>query len=187
MSKTNFKCMFLIDDKLYNRAILREGGDENTNIKATIPNSTYLTPFPSSRQLITDKPTDNMNTPSRLNLSHELREINDSRKVDNGQQIKIDLSDKVQQTEIPFASTSSDNTDPLTKSENNDEMEIGQSKNEKEIGQSKNEKEDCDCSEKLPKASSSYKRPTGNVKKRSARPSRKLTTLKPLMVQAERS
>ena len=177
MSKTNFKCMFLIDDKLYNKAILREGANEKINIKTSIPNSTYLTPIPSSRQLTAGSLTENMNTPARLNLSHELREINDLGKVDNGQQTKSDLSDKIQQTEIPFASSSLANTDPLKKSGNSAEMEIDQSTDEKD---------GCECYEKFPKASTSYKRQPRDVKRRSAQSNRKLTKLKPLKVQVER-
>lgn len=175
MSKTNFKCMFLIDDKLYNKAILRDGFNENTNIKVATPNySSYLTTIPSSRQISNAKPEGNMNDPERLKSSEE---INDLDKVDNGQQVNIDLSDKEQQTEIPFASASSAIIAPLEKSGNNDDMDIDQSMNEKE---------DCGCYETLPKASSSQKRQTEDVTRKSAQSCKKLTTMKPLSAQAKR-
>ena len=175
MSKTNFKCMFLIDDKLYNKAILRDGFNENTNVKVATPNSSsYLTTIPSSRQISNAKPEGNMNDPERLKSSEE---INDLDKVDNGQQVNIDLSDKEQQTEIPFASASSAIIAPLEKSGNNDDMDIDQSMNEKE---------DCGCYETLPKASSSQKRQTEDVTRKSAQSCKKLTTMKPLSAQAKR-
>ena len=175
MSKTNFKCMFLIDDKLYNKAILRDGFNENTNIKVSTPNSSsYLTTIPSSRQISNAKPEGNMNDPERLKSSEE---INDLDKNDNGQQVNIDLSDKEQQTEIPFASASSAIIAPLEKSGNNDDMDIDQSMNEKE---------DCGCYETLPKASSSQKRQTEDVTRKSAQSCKKLTTMKPLSAQAKR-
>ena len=175
MSKTNFKCMFLIDDKLYNKAILRDGFNENTNIKVATPNySSYLTTIPSSRQISNAKPEGNMNDPERLKSSEE---INDLDKVENGQQVNIDLSDKEQQTEIPFASASSAIIAPLEKSGNNDDMDIDQSMNEKE---------DCGCYETLPKASSSQKRQTEDVTRKSAQSCKKLTTMKPLSAQAKR-
>ena len=167
--------MFLIDDKLYNKAILRDGFNENTNIKVATPNySSYLTTIPSSRQISNAKPEGNMNDPERLKSSEE---INDLDKVDNGQQVNIDLSDKEQQTEIPFASASSAIIAPLEKSGNNDDMDIDQSMNEKE---------DCGCYETLPKASSSQKRQTEDVTRKSARSCKKLTTMKPLSAQAKR-
>ena len=165
MSKTNFKCMFLIDDKLYNKAILREESNDNT--KVSIPNSTYLTPIPSSLQLTTVKPADNMTSPVGFNLPAKFTEINDLAKADNGQQVKIDMSDKDQQTEIPFVSASSPNITTLEKSENNDDMEIDESKNEKE---------DCECYNTLPKASSSRKRQTTDVKTKLERKKKRLTT-----------
>lgn len=175
MSKTNFKCMFLIDDKLYNKAILRDGFNENTNIKVSTPNSSsYLTTIPSSRQISNAKPEGNMNDPERLKSSEE---INDLDKVDNGQQVNIDLSNKEQQTEIPFASTSTTIIAPLEKSGNNDDMDIDQSMNEKE---------DCGCYETLPKASSSQKRQTEDVTRKLVQSGMKLTTMKPLSAQAKR-
>ena len=175
MSKTNFKCMFLIDDKLYNKAILRDGINENTNIKVSTPNpSSYLTTIPSSRQISNGKPEGSMNAPERLKSSEE---INDLDKVDSGQQVNIDLCDKEHQTEIPFASSSSAIIAPLEKSGNNDEMDIDQSMNEKE---------DCECHEQLPKASSSQKRQFEDVTRKSARSSKKLSTLKPLSAQGKR-
>ena len=164
MSKTNFKCMFLIDDKLYNKAILREESNDNT--KVSIPNSTYLTPIPSSLQLTTVKPADNMTSPVGFNLPAKFTEINDLAKADNGQQVKIDMSDKDQQTEIPFVSASSPNITTLEKSENNDGMEIDESKNEKE---------DCECYNTLPKASSSRKRQATDVKTKLERKKKRLT------------
>ena len=149
MSKTNFKCMFLIDDKLYNKTILQEGSTDNTNTRVPIPNSTYLASIPSSMQLITDKPVANMTSPIRSNSSGEFREIIDTAKVDNGQQVKVALSDKDQQTEIPVPSASSAN---ITASE-----KLGDIQN-MEIDKSMNEKEDCECNDTLPKASSSQKK-----------------------------
>ena len=167
--------MFLIDDKLYNKAILRDGINENTNIKVSTPNpSSYLTTIPSSRQISNGKPEGSMNAPERLKSSEE---INDLDKVDSGQQVNIDLCDKEQQTEIPFASSSSAIIAPLEKSGNNDEMDIDQSMNEKE---------DCECHEQLPKASSSQKRQIEDVTRKSARSSKKLSTLKPLSAQGKR-
>ena len=116
MSKTNFKCMFLIDDKLYNKAILRDGINENINIKVPTPNS-YLTSIPSSRQISNAKPEGKMNAPERLKSSEEINYLD---KNDNGQQVNIDLSDKEQQTEIPFASASSAILAPHEKSGNTD-------------------------------------------------------------------
>ena len=149
MSKTNFKCMFLIDDKLYNKTILQEGSTDNTNTRVPIPNSTYLAPIPSSMQLITNKPVANMTSPIRSNSSGEFREIIDTAKVDNGQQVKVALSDKDQQTDIPVPSASSAN---ITASE-----KLGDIQN-MEIDKSMNEKEDCECNDTLPKASSSQKK-----------------------------
>ena len=141
--------MFLIDDKLYNKAILQEGSTDNTNTRVPIPNSTYLAPIPSSLQLTTVKPVANMTSPARTNSSGEFREIVDLAKVDNGQQVKVGLSDKDQQTEIPFPSASSANITASEKSGNIKDMEIDKSKNEKE---------DCECNDTLPKASSSQKK-----------------------------
>ena len=176
MSKTNFKCMFLIDDKLYNKAILRDGINENINIKVLTPNSSsYLTTIPSSRQISNAEPEGKMNAPERLKSSEE---INDLDKNDNGQQVNINLSNKEQQTDIPFASTSSAIIAPHEKSGNTDDMDIDQSMNEKE---------DCECYETLPKASSSQKRQTGDVTRKSSQSCKKLTTMKPLSAQAKRN
>ena len=174
MSKTNFKCMFLIDDKLYNKAILRDGINENINIKVPTPNS-YLTSIPSSRQISNAKPEGKMNAPERLKSSEEINYLD---KNDNGQQVNINLSDKEQQTEIPFASASSAILAPHEKSGNTDDMDIDQSMNEKE---------DCECYETLPKASSSQKRQTEDVTRKSSRSCKKLTTMKPLSAQAKRN
>ena len=177
MSKTNFKCMFLIDDKLYNKAILQEGPNDNTKNKVPIHNSTYLTPIPSSHQLTTVNPISNMASSARLNLSSEFKETNDLAKVDNGQQVKIDLSDKDQQTDVPFGSASSTDISLPNKSGNNDDMEAEQSRNEKE---------DCECYETPPKASSSQKRQTGDVETNSKQPQKRLTTQRPLSAKAKR-
>ena len=177
MTKTNFKCMYLIDDKLYNKAILQEGLTENTNTKVPIPNSTYLTPIPSSLQLTTVRPTGEMTSPAKSNLSSEFRETNDLAKVDKTQQVKIDLYDKDQQTEIPFPSASSANITVHEKSGNIDDMEIDQSNNEKE---------DCECNVPLPKASSSQKRQTRDVKRKLERSKKTLTTQRPFSAQAKR-
>ena len=172
MSKTNFKCMFLIDDKLYKKAILREGVNENINIRASIPNSTHLTPIPSSQRMTIGEPVVSMYTPS-----NESGKISDFVQVDNGQQIKIDSSDKVQQTDIPIASASSDNTDQPKKSENDCEMEIDQSTIEKD---------DCECNEKDPKASSSHKKQTKDIKRKPLRARKKSSSLKPMTARAKR-
>ena len=168
--------MFLIDDKLYNKAILRDGINENINIKVPTPNSSsyLLTTIPDSRQISNAKPEGKMNAPERLKSSEE---INDLDKNDNGQQVNINLSDKEQQTEIPLASASSAIQTPHEKSGNIDDMDIDQSMNEKE---------DCECYETLPKASSSQKRQTEDVTRKSARSCKKLTTMKPLSAQAKR-
>ena len=173
MSKTNFKCMFLIDDKLYNKAILREGANESTNISVPMPTSSHIVPIPNNQMSI-DRPKGDMNTPEGLKLSEELGTINNSDKVDNAEKVKIDLSHKGQQTEIPSASASTDNTDLLQKSGNNDDMEIDQNRIEEE---------DCECYETHPKASSSQKMQIVDYKRKSAR---KLTTMKPLPAQAKR-
>ena len=175
MSKTNFKCMFLIDDKLYNKAILQEGTNENKNVKIPIPNSSYLTSTPSSQQISIVKPEGITNASERLELAEEPREGNHLDKIENGQQVKIDLSDKEQQTEIPFASASSAILGPPEKSGNNDDMEIDQRKDE-----------DCECYEPIPKASSSQKRQTEDVKRKSVRSNKKLSIMKPLTAQAKR-
>ena len=169
--------MYLIDDKLYNKAILQEGLTENTNTKVPIPNSTYLTPIPSSLQLTTVRPTGEMTSPAKSNLSSEFRETNDLAKVDKTQQVKIDLYDKDQQTEIPFPSASSANITVHEKSGNIDDMEIDQSNNEKE---------DCECNVPLPKASSSQKRQTRDVKRKLERSKKTLTTQRPFSAQAKR-
>ena len=170
MSKTNFKCMFLIDDKLYNKAILQEGVNENTNVKGLIPNSSYLTSIPSSQQIKIVEPEGNMNTHA------EFRNINELGKVDNAQQVKIKCSDEEQQAQTPAASTSSANTTSL-EIPGNDDMEIDQNKNENE---------DCECNEILPKASSSRKSQADDNKRKSARSDKKLTVRKPLSGQAKR-
>ena len=42
--------MFLIDDKLYKKAILQEDTGNTTNLKTIIPNSIYLNPVGNSQQ-----------------------------------------------------------------------------------------------------------------------------------------
>ena len=59
MAKTNFKCMFLIDDKLYKKAFTHEMCNPHPGVTEslkTIPNSIYLNPVPSSQQLISPVP-----------------------------------------------------------------------------------------------------------------------------------
>ena len=78
--------MFLIDDKLYNKTILREGANESTNISVPMPTSSHLVPIPNNQMSI-DRPKGDMNTPEGLKLSEELGTINDSDKVDNAEKV----------------------------------------------------------------------------------------------------
>ena len=178
MSKTNFKCMFLIDDKLYNKAILRERANENTNIiqprlpnckqdnniqtniKGLIPNSTYLTSIPSIQQITAVNPEGNMSKHS------DFRKVDDLTKVENAQQDEIVSSEKDQQT--PIASSSSTNAPPHKISEVED----------MELDQNEGEKDDCECNETL-----SQKNGTEEGK---VQFNKKITSQKPLSIRAKK-
>ena len=55
MAKTNFKCMFLIDDKLYKKAIL-EKPSEKGSLGTEIPSSIYINPVGENRSLLSPTP-----------------------------------------------------------------------------------------------------------------------------------
>ena len=145
MSKTNFKCMFLIDDKLYKKAILKEESQNITNLKTTIPNSVYLNPVPSTQQtLVSDSESMKEIPEKEQEKPMEPYELANTAKetVPKGETL-----DKEQQ--VPILGNSKSFAKPYQTIENGNNMETDQN-NTKD--------DDCECYDQLPVASTAAKR-----------------------------
>lgn len=122
MAKTNFKCMFLIDDKLYKKAILQEKSPENMKITGSIPNSSHLT----NVQSIVQPKVPNLST--MTHMSHNYFEVPKTVR-------ETQTASNVNMVELPEKSTDME-SDQHEKSNSNITIDGGKSVSKEE---------DCEC------------------------------------------
>ena len=142
MSKTNFKCMFLVDDKLYKKAILKEETSNIPNSKTIIPNSIYLNPVTNSQQQLSSG-SESMNRILEKDPSQSTDTYEVSRPATGAIPGGETLSNEQRMT-IPEATASEDFVTPIRIIENGVNMETDQSVAKDD---------DCECYEQAPVAS----------------------------------
>ena len=130
MTKTNFKCMFLIDDKLYKKAILKDDISDTTSLKTVIPNSIYLNPVHTSQHQLTSE-SESM----KQNLEKELNTMKTSEESRPLPESEIEDIDQKLSTSDTVSSESSQNEVSM------------------DISQNEAKDEDCECYEQPPPAS----------------------------------
>jgi hypothetical protein len=139
MAKTNFKCMFLIDDKLYKKAIL-EKPSEKGSLGTEIPSSIYINPVGENRSLLSPMPAN-----ESLKKEDSKMKETDDRLPPIHQEQYVSNEAKEQQPIAPSKLSTTQKT-----SENVEAMDTN------EVNE---EDDDCDCyEEKLVKPSVSARR-----------------------------
>ena len=119
MSKTNFKCMFLIDDKLYKKAILKENADETSIPKTRGVNSYHLNLVSGNQQ--------------PMNRSSEMGGMDEKQKLTDKSEDALFVSDAGLNEPVPDLSGTEKNSNSLVTS------------SDMSIDQDEKDSEDCEC------------------------------------------